>query len=159
MGKEREGGKDPPGQRGFGAPLGSGVSTMTSPGPGAGDGLRRPERPTPFSFPPPAGTEANSGPAPVSPLGASSPKRGSFLGSPALGRRRRGAAAAAAALFVKELLEQGRGHDAAAAAAAPAVALGGPAAQRAAGGGGRGGGAIAAAARPPSLVGARGRCG
>lgn len=133
---------------------------MTSPGPGAGDGLRRPERPTPCSFPLPAGTEANSVPAPVSPPGAPSPKHGSFLRSPALGRRRRSATAAAAALFVKELLEQGRGHDAAAAAAAPAVALGGPAAQRAAGNGGRGGWAIAAAAaRPPSLVGARGRCG
>lgn len=84
-------------------------------------------------------------------------KGGSFLGSPALGKRRRGAAAAAAALFVEELLEQGRGHDAAAAAAAPAVALGGPAAQRAAGSDGRGGGAIAAAAaaRPLSLAGAR----
>lgn len=107
--------------------------------------------------PSPAGTAANSGPAPDSSPGAPSPKGGSFLGSPALGKRRRGAAAAAAALFVEELLEQGRGHDAAAAAAAPAVALGGPAAQRAAGGDGRGGGAIAAAAaaRPLSLAGAR----
>lgn len=54
--KWRKGGKDPPGHRGFGATLGSGASTMTSPGPGAGAGLRRPGRPTPFSFPPPAGT-------------------------------------------------------------------------------------------------------
>lgn len=53
----------------------------TSPKPRAGDGQRRPRRPTPLLLPPPAGTAANSGPAPASPPAPPHLKAGPSLGA------------------------------------------------------------------------------